>query len=151
MSRGFPHHLLSKLIIFRTEKLAMLAMNFNKLIIGVGGIGVLGFSVIMVLTNPKPRDYEDYATEELTSYLKENVCTQVSRPLQGLLENYCKSLVDTGKPHIHQLISQQTTRHNFLLFSIYQTQLSLPFPIPGYEFQTLGIFQQFYTYQAEQI
>ena len=110
MSRGFPHHLLSKLIIFRTEKLAMLAMKFRKLIIGVGGIGLLGFSVIMALTNPTPRDYEAYATEELTSYLKENVCPQVSQQLQGLLESYCKSLVDTGQPHLHQLIVQQTTR-----------------------------------------
>lgn len=129
----------------------MLAMKFGKLIIGVGGIGLLGFGVIMALTNPTPGDYEAYATEELTSYLKENVCTQVSQPLQGLLQNYCKSLVDTGQPHLHQLIAQQTTRHNFLLFSIYQTQLSLPSPIPGYEFQTVGVFQQFYTYQAEEI
>jgi hypothetical protein len=122
-----------------------------KLITGVGGIGLLGFSGLMALTNPAQRDYEAYATEELTSYLKENVCTQVAQELQGLLESYCKSLIDTGQPHLHQLIVQQTTRRNFLLFSIYQTQLSLPSPIPGYEFQTLGIFQQFYTYDAEQI
>lgn len=122
-----------------------------KLITGVGGVGLLGFSGFMALTNPGQRDYEAYATEQLTSYLKENVCTQVSQELQGLLESYCKSLVDTGQPQLRQLIAEQTTRHNFLLFSIYQTQLSLPSPIPGYEFQTLGMFQQFYTYEAEQI
>ncbi len=126
-------------------------MKFDKLIIMVGGIGLLGSSLVMTLTNPRAGDYETYATEELTTYLKENVCTQVSQQLQGLLQSYCKSLVDTGKPHLHQIIAQQTTRRNFLLFSIYQTQLSLPSPLPAYQFQTLGIFQQFYIYDAEQI
>jgi hypothetical protein len=85
-----------------------------KLITGVGGIGLLSFSGLMVLTNPGRGDYEAYATEELAFYLKENVCTQVSQELQGLLESYCKSLVDIGQPQLRQLIAQQTTRRNFL-------------------------------------
>ena len=105
----------------------------------------------MVLTNPEQIDYEHYATEELISYVKENVCTQVSEKLEGLLESYCKTMVETGRPQIEQLIAQQTKRRNFLLFSIYETELSFPSPVPSYEFETFGVLQQFFTYEAEQL
>ena len=105
----------------------------------------------MAITNPGQVDYEKYATETLSTYLKEEICPQAQQQLGGLLQSYCKSLVDTGKPQIQKLISQQTTRHNYLIFSIYQTELSLPSPIPSYQFQTVGAFQHFYTYEAQEL
>jgi hypothetical protein len=120
--------------------------------IGTGGVMILlAVGGMMIVTNPGTRDYERYATVALTSYLKEKVCTKVSQELEGMLASYCKSLVDLGNPQLQQLISQQTERQNFLLFSIYRTELSLPAPIPSYGFETLGVWKKFYTYQAEQL
>lgn len=109
----------------------------------------------MAIANPGKEDYEQYATDELAIYAKDNVCPKVSeelgQELGGVLQSYCKSLIDSARPQIRLLISQQTTQHNYLLFSIYETELALPSPIPSYHFETIGILQNFYTYQAEEI
>lgn len=117
----------------------------------LGSLILAGGGLIMVIGNPGQQDYETYATETLTRYLKEQVCSPTSNNLGGLIQSYCKTLVDTGKPQIHQLIATSTTRKNYLIFSIYVTELSLPSPVPTYQFQTIGIMQQFYTYEAEKL
>ena len=123
----------------------------RKLMTRVGGVGLLCAGAFLTITNPGQGDYEAYATEALTTYLKNEVCSKAPQELQGLLNSYCKLLVETGRPQFHRLISQQTMRRNFLLFSIYETQLSLPAPIPGYEFETLAILRNFYTYEADEL
>ncbi len=125
-------------------------MNILHLVKVVGGVSLIGLGTSMVLTNPGQRDYETYATDTLTTYLKQEVCPQKSGGLGGFLASNCKTLVDTGKPHIKTVIAKKTLRQNYLLFSIYETELLLPSPVPNYEFGTIGVFQQFYTYQADE-
>jgi hypothetical protein len=67
-------------------------------------------------------------------------------------------LVNSNQSEIKQIISQGTERYNFVVFSIYQTELSItqvsPFLpsglLPSYHFGTLAVGHQFYIYQAEQ-
>ncbi|MEL4897481.1 DUF4359 domain-containing protein [Crocosphaera sp. Alani8] len=126
-------------------------MNVLHLIKVIGGVSLIGLGTGMVLTNPGRMDYETYATDTLSSYLKYEVCSQAaSGGLGNFLASHCKTLVDTGKPHIKRVIANKTIRQNYLLFSIYETELLLPSPVPNYEFGTIGVFQQFYTYQADQ-
>ncbi len=117
----------------------------------LGGIILAGSGAIMAISNPDTLDYEDYASESLTDYLKQEVCPQAPPDLGGLIQSYCKTLVDTGKPQLRQVISRTTTQQNFFIFTIYETTLTLPEPLPSYEFQTLGIMQRFYTYEASKI
>ncbi|MGK7939765.1 MAG: DUF4359 domain-containing protein [Crocosphaera sp.] len=124
-------------------------MNALKLIQVIGGVSAIGLGTGMVLTNPGQHDYESYATHTLTTYLKQEVCSQNSGGLGSFLSSHCKTLVDTGKPHLQKVISNKTIRQNYLLFSIYETELLLPSPVPNYEFETIGAFRQFYTYQAD--
>ena len=124
-------------------------MNILHLIKVISGIGLIGLGTSMVLTNPGQTRYESYATDTLTLYLKQEVCSQASGGLGSFLASHCKTLVDTGKPHLQQVIAKKTIRQNYLLFSIYETELFLPYPVPNYEFGTIGVFQQFYTYQAD--
>jgi hypothetical protein len=126
-------------------------MNSWQILSTVGGVMLAAVGGFMTITNPAPQDYEQYATEELTTYLKDNVCTQAPPDFGEVLRSYCKSMVDTGRPKIEQIIALQTRRQNFLLFSIYQTELSMPSPVPSYQFETLGMLHKFYTYQAEQL
>ncbi len=126
-------------------------MKALQVLVLIGGVALMGVGSLMTVTNPGQNDYEDYATETLTGYLKKEVCTQAPLDLGGLLQNYCKTLVDTGRPQIQQIIARATRRHNYLLFSIYETQLSFPSPVPSYQFETIGAFAQFYTYEAERL
>ena len=119
-------------------------MKILTLFTTVGGFVLAGLGLSMVLTNPGQKDYEEYATEELTTYLKEEVCTQVPSFLGDFLQQQCKSVVDTGRPQIQQIITETTERQNFVVFSIYRTHLSIDSHLPSYEFETVGIFQNFY-------
>jgi len=117
----------------------------------LGGLLLAGSGFLMAISNPGQIDYEDYATDRLSLYLKQEVCPQAPVEFSGFVRSYCKTLVDSGQPQIKKIIAHTTTQQNFFLFSIYETTLALPDPLPTYEFQTIGIMQQFYTYQASQL
>ncbi|MEB3174798.1 MAG: DUF4359 domain-containing protein [Cyanobacteriota bacterium] len=108
-----------------------------------------GCGVLLALNNPGQRDYERYAAESLSFYLKDRVCPQAPLTFNGALQSYCKTLVDASRPQITTVVARSTSRQNFLLFSVYETRLLLPAPLPGYQFQTLGIMGEFYTYDAQ--
>ena len=105
----------------------------------------------MAFTNPSNQAYEDYATENLTTYLKDEACNNISKDLGNFLQSPCKNLVDIAQPQIKELIAQKTTRKNFVLFSIYETQLNLNNSLPSYQFQTVGLLANFQVYQKEKI
>jgi uncharacterized protein YceK len=70
------------------------------------GVVLGGIAGILLTTNPNRQDYEQYASQRLTSYLKDNVCAraQASSEMQALLRGYCKMLVDTGHPFLQEAI-----------------------------------------------
>lgn len=122
-----------------------------SLITGTLGLILLGLGGLLVLTNPRSQDYERYAAETLSHYLKDDVCMQVAQTMGGALSSYCKTMVDASRPQMNTLIANSTVRHNYLFFSIYTTKLNLPSPIPSYQFETVGAFQQWYTFDKEQL
>lgn len=116
----------------------------------VGGIVMAGVGIIFALCNPGQKAYEKYATTTLSQYLKEQVCEDAPQIGGGdFLRNQCYTLVDTSRPQIEQLISRKTQRNNFIVFSIYETDLSLAAPLPSYHFETIGVLQNFYIYEAD--
>jgi hypothetical protein len=117
----------------------------------IGLIALAGLGGAMAITNPSQKAYEEYAIKQLTSYLKQNVCTQAPETLGKVLQHQCYTIVDLGRPQIKELIALRTKRQNFLLFSIYRTELSVPSPLPSYHFETVGAFQKFYVYEAESL
>ena len=117
----------------------------------IAGIMLIGLGAIAFLTNPQEQSYQRYADATLKDRLKEKVCAQVTEELGAWLESQCHTVVNASSPYLAQVVSQQTTRKNFLLFSIYQADLPLPTPLPDYHIETLGILGNFYTYQAKQL
>ena len=111
----------------------------------ISKLGLIISGAILVITNPGQKNYEQYAANRLNYYLKQDVCPEVTQQLR----NPCRILVDFARPQLDSAIANQTQRQNFLIFSIYQTELSIPATIPDYHFETLGIFDKFYTYSAE--
>ena len=127
-------------------------MGFWKNTMVLGGVAIAGLAGVMTLTNPDNGSYEKYATQKLTGYLEENVCTEIPSILEDLLSNQCGSLLRKNQAQIRKLISDGTTASNFILFRVFHTRLEIPDfdAAPSYEFETIGIFQRFYTYKAEE-
>ena len=129
-------------------------MKILQLITGIGGVALVVLRGAMAVTNPGKDAYEEYAVQKLSTYLKDEVCIKAPNKLDFLpqnsefLQNQCKSLVDTTRPQIQQIISQKTEQQNFVIFSIYRSDLNVKPILPNYHFETVGVFQHFYTYQA---
>lgn len=120
----------------------------------MASIGALGLAAVlgiaMAQTNPNQAEYEDYAVQRLTEYLKGDVCNKTTKFLQRLINYNCDKLVDSANPQIRQLLSTTTERQDFFLFSIYRTELKISDFIPSYKFETVGAFNNFYTYTAQE-
>lgn len=103
-------------------------------------------SIVLMLTNPSKREYEEFATEQLVIYAKENLCSVNSGDLEQVIKTQvCKLMVDTGRSQIPNLITKTTKTRNYLLFTVYETNLFL------YEFQTIGVFKTFYIIDVHQL
>ncbi|PMB53121.1 hypothetical protein CEN39_06160 [Fischerella thermalis CCMEE 5201] len=128
--------------------------------VGVFGLAALG--VAMAKTNPSQVEYEEYAARRLTEYLNTNVCKKTPKFLENVMQFNCRQVVDSAQPRLREVIADSTIRQDFIVFSIYRTDLNVNSLIPalrldsilpstpGYQFETIGAFNQFYTYKAEQ-
>jgi uncharacterized protein YceK len=111
------------------------------------GVLLAGLGAVMAATNPDQQAYESFATEALIDYGGKKLCPKV--PFLG--QSQCQSLLQSNKKEIRRFVTEGTQRHDFFLFSIYKTNLSIHPLLPSYEFGTVGAFQQFYVYKAKQM
>ncbi|QDZ39272.1 DUF4359 domain-containing protein [Euhalothece natronophila Z-M001] len=117
-----------------------------KISVIIGSLAVIGIGGAMAATNPSREAYKDYAAEKMSTYLKEEACSDVPEFLQG----QCANLVDMGREPMKEIIDNSTERHNYVFFSIYETNLSIAEPLPSYHFQTIGIFNNLIIYETEE-
>ncbi|MBW4456231.1 MAG: DUF4359 domain-containing protein [Nostoc indistinguendum CM1-VF10] len=112
-------------------------------------VGLAALGVTMAKTNPSQVEYEEYAVQRLTEYLKTDVCKKTTNFIENLIRFNCEKLVDSANPQIQEIIARTTEKQNYIIFSIYRTDLKISSWIPSYKFETVGAFDQFYTYTAE--
>lgn len=118
-------------------------MKKKNAIAAVTGTVLVGLGVLMAATNPGPESYHDYASQRLMEYLQENGCDRLPIPKAS-----CVAAIGSVQSDIEDIIRRRTQRQNFIFWSIYKTDLSLPLPIiPAYQFETVGAFGSFYTYE----
>ena len=121
-------------------------MKGLRTIAAVGGVLLVGVGAAMAATNPGREGYERYAAERLGTFLKSEVCQELP-----IGKKQCKNQVDQRETDLQNLVAGNTQRQNFLLFSIYQTELATPLPlVPSYRFRTVAVFQSFYMFEAKQ-
>jgi Domain of unknown function (DUF4359) len=128
-----------------------------KFLLYLIGAAIAGIGGTMVITNPGRASYDEYATQQLTDYLETNVCTKAPRVLGNVLQDQCVSILQDNQTEIRQIVSNNTERQNFVVLSIYKTDLSaeqfippvISASVPSYHFETVGVFNRFITYQAE--
>ncbi len=111
--------------------------------------GLAALGVTMAKTNPSQVEYEKYAVQRLSEYLKTDVCKNTTNIIENLIRFNCDKLVDSANPQIQEIIARTTERQNYMIFSVYRTDLKISSWIPSYKFETVGAFDQFYTYTAE--
>jgi hypothetical protein len=117
-------------------------------------VALMAVCGLLIASNPRSQDYEEFAINELSTYLKENACDQLNNELTSLqspCQSLLKILIDTSQAELKEMITQQTEQQNFILFTVYRTTLNLPSPLPSYEVETLGILQHFFIYHAGEI
>ncbi|QMS87141.1 DUF4359 domain-containing protein [Nostoc edaphicum CCNP1411] len=112
--------------------------------------GLAALGVTMAKTNPSQVEYEKYAVQRLSEYLKTDVCKNTTNIIENLIRFNCDKLVDSANPQIQEIIARTTERQNYMIFSVYRTDLKISSWIPSYKFETVGAFDQFYTYTAEE-
>jgi Domain of unknown function (DUF4359) len=132
-----------------TANNSQVTMRVLTIIGYAGAVGLAAVGVAMAKTNPSQPKYEEYAVQQLTEYLKSNVCIKTPNILENLIRVDCDKLVDSANPQIRDLIAATTEKQDFIVFSIYRTELKLNSWIPSYKFETVGAFDNFYTYSAE--
>ncbi len=135
------------------EQDTMKRWQIGAAIVGAG-LSAVGLSA--AVTNPGPEAYEEYASEQLATYLTDK-CREATAESEGfvkLLQGSCGNLVRAGRPFLQDAISQGTDRQNYLFLSVYRTELAAPEFIPGapkYRFETIGFYQVFVTRKAESL
>ncbi|MGF1536337.1 MAG: DUF4359 domain-containing protein [Elainellaceae cyanobacterium] len=116
----------------------------------------------LAIGNPDQEAYEIYAAERLSEQLEKSLC----RKVPVFLNEVCASVLNDQDDWLAEIIEAQTTRRNFVLFSIYETDLPaeaalervLPANLslevdglPVYHVESVGVLNQFFTYQAQQV
>ncbi len=114
-----------------------------------GAAVLIALGVAMAATNPSRVEYEDYATGRLSEYLKEQGCSKTPNLLDNLIKFNCAKLIDSANPQIKQIVKASTQKHDYLLFSVYHTELQINSLIPSYKFETVAALDNFFTYKAE--
>jgi hypothetical protein len=123
--------------------------SISTIIIYIGLAALAGVGLAMANTNPSEDEYEKYALQQLTLYLKSNVCQKTPTLLENLIKLNCAELVDSVNPQLQAIIAGNTQRQDFIILSVYTTKLELNPLIPSYQFETVGVFNSFFTYSAE--
>lgn len=124
----------------------------------IGGVVFLGLGGALAMTNPDQEAYEQFATNQLMRYAKDELCNN-NEGIGSFLAGSCESLIELGRSPARQIIAQQTEQQNFIFFSRYVSDLSvnefvpaelLDQPLPEYHVESIGIFQNFIIYEIQE-
>jgi Domain of unknown function (DUF4359) len=110
----------------------------------VAGCGLGG---AMALTNPDRSAYENYAVDRISDFAKDQ-CDRAPAGLGVLLQAPCRAAIEVYKPQLRPLLAASTSRQNWLLFSIYRSDISIPAANLNARVESIGIFDRFFTYKT---
>jgi Domain of unknown function (DUF4359) len=110
-------------------------------------LGIGGAISIAALTNPDRSDYEVYAIEQVGN-LATSQCNRAPDGFKIVLQEPCRAAIAALKPQIQMILAANTTRQNYILFSIYRSKLSIPSVKLNTQVESIGIFKNFYTYKT---
>jgi hypothetical protein len=107
----------------------------------IGGIAVVGIGTVLALTNPSSTVYHRYAAKTVSLFVMRDLCQErvhQSEMLKSFTLESCQAIADQGETAILSFIQNNTDHQNFILFSLYTTEL------PMRSLRVLGIFNRFF-------
>jgi len=99
-------------------------------------IGVVVVAGVMAVTNPSKERYIEYATEQFSETGKTSICAGDNIPIAA--QQSCKFVISQGKGVIRGIVNNSTKQQNFILFSLYETDM------PNKKITTIAAFGNFY-------
>ncbi|MBD2175438.1 DUF4359 domain-containing protein [Pseudanabaena sp. FACHB-1998] len=99
----------------------------------IGAAVVVG---VMAITNPSKERYVTYATEQFAETGKTSICAGDNIPIAA--QQSCKFVISQGKGVIKSIVENSTKQQNFVLFSLYETDL------PNQKITTIAAFGNFF-------
>jgi hypothetical protein len=126
--------------------LSLLSVPFPALVMGALAASVAAAG--LVLTNPGPAAFEDFAADRLVALLTRDLCDGGGLPmLMRVVVPNCPGLVRSQRTPLGAWARQGTIRRNFGLFSLYTTNLGgqqlAQWQIPRYKATTLAAAGRF--------
>ena len=137
-------------------------MTAVKLGVLISAGAIAAAAVALAITNPDQAAYERYAATRLSEQIETSLCPQVPVFFEGV----CASVLEGQNAWLKEIVAEQTARRNYVVFSIYETELAaesalqqvLPDNLsldvdglPTYHVESVGLFNQFFTYQFKQL
>ena len=121
------------------KKIKMIAIAVGCALVGVGGA--------LAVTNPRQEAYNDFATQAAIAYLKTEVCAKA--PSAFGLQAVCQSELESNQSKIRTIIVDGTQRQDFIVFSLYTTNLSISPDLPSYHVESVGVLGRFVIYKTQ--
>lgn len=115
-----------------------------KAFLGLASLGTL--AAVLLVTNPNQDRYNTFAAETLQNEVRSSFCQgkELDNWLGDLgkaLGNICEAAIDqgslVGEEDLENFIEDNTQRQNFLIFSLYTTE------VPALQVRSLGILNRF--------
>jgi Domain of unknown function (DUF4359) len=106
-----------------------------------------GLGCIMALSNPDRSAYETYAIEQIGNLARDQ-CDRLPGGLGILIQGPCRGVIEAYKPQLRPILAATTTRQNWILFSIYRSDISIPAVNFNGQFESIGIFNNFFIYKS---
>jgi hypothetical protein len=116
-------------------------------VVPIGLLTVCGLGGMMMLTNPDRMAYEAYAVDRVGELAKDQ-CDRAPAGLGIVLQGPCRAAIESFKPQLKPLLAASTSRQNFMFFSIYKSDISVPAASLNAKVESIGIFNNFFTYKA---
>ncbi|WP_373542200.1 DUF4359 domain-containing protein [Chamaesiphon sp.] len=108
-------------------------------------LGILGCG--LGLTNPGSAGYESYAVDRVGD-LARSECSRAAAGVGIAIEGACQAAIATYTPQLRPLLAATTTRQNWILFSIYRSDISIPEVRFNARVESIGILNNFFTYKS---
>jgi Domain of unknown function (DUF4359) len=110
----------------------------------VAGSGLVG---VMALTNPSRAAYENYAVDRIGALAKEK-CDNAPDGLGVFIQGPCRAAIEAYKPELRAILAAATSRQNWVLFSIYRSNIMVPIVNLQVQVESIGIFDRFFVYKT---
>jgi hypothetical protein len=101
----------------------------------------------MVLTNPDRFAYETVAVDRISDLAKDQ-CDRAPAGLGVFLKEPCQAAIEAYKPQLRLLLTEHTSRQNWVIFSIYRSDISIPVGNMNARVETIGMFDRFFIYKT---